>query len=130
MMKNLGLALAAVALLATAACGGSDSSDGSSSSSSSASSSSSSSGDRPSADQLSASLQKGYKLGSQEVKLPKTQADCLSKVLVDSDLSDKAIKAFEKGDTNFKPSTSDTSAANKLESKIQGCAGPSSAPSQ
>ena len=121
MIRKLGVVVAAGLLLVSAGCGSDDSS---ASGDSSGSSSKSSSSERPTATELSASLQKGYKVGKQTIKLPKTQADCISKVLVDSDLSDKAVTAFAEGDETFKGNKQDNAALSKLNTKAQACAKP------
>ncbi len=72
MVKKLGATVAVALLLATSACGAG----------------------RPSAEELSTSMQKGVKTNGRTVKLTKDQADCAAKIFVKSDLSDEALQAI------------------------------------
>ena len=88
MKKNLTAAVAIATLALAGACGGGS--------------------DRPSKDELAKALSsKDNGLGA---TLTKKQADCAAGVIVDSKLSDKALKALQEGDKDFKPSKADTKA--------------------
>ncbi len=87
-MKKTGLTLIALALASTAACGGSGGSKGSSAS------------NRPTQGQISKSLSTTD--NTQAKALPKTQADCVAKLLVKSKLSDKTLKAVVTQDKTYK----------------------------
>ena len=104
-MRKFGAALAISALLVTSACGGGG-------------------GSRPSESELSKALQKGSEgsvLGNGAGKVSKKAADCVAKVLVDSRISDKALKAIVDGDKTYQPSKADTSAGVAVSSKIVKC---------
>ncbi len=103
-MRRFGAVLATGVLLAVAGCGGGSS-------------------DRPSADEVSAALQKtgeGAILPT-TTKIDEKQADCIAKLLVGSKLSDRALKALVKGDKTYSPSKADTSAAAAISSKLVSC---------
>lgn len=108
--RKLGIVLAAVALAATAACGGSSGGGG---------------GGRPSASDISKSLDGGkgsFILGSAASSLNKSAVDCIAKAIEDSKLSDSAIRALVKGDKGYKGSSSDTKALSGLTTDIGKCA--------
>jgi hypothetical protein len=94
----------AVAALIVAGCGGS--SDG-----------------RPTADELSDSLQHGKasSLVPADASLSEDGADCLGKALHDSKLSDEALRAFVDGDKDYKGSDDDTKALSDLSDKASAC---------
>ena len=104
MVRKFGAALALGVLLATSACGGG--------------------GSRPSQDELSKALQKGGDhsvLGATGTNVSKKSADCIAKVLVDSRISDRALKAIVDGTKSYSPSRADQTAAVGIASKIVKC---------
>lgn len=102
-MRKFGATLAISALLVTTACGGG--------------------GSRPSEKELSASLRKGgdesYLPG--DAKVSKEAADCVAKVLVESRISDRALKAIIERKKNYQPSKADTAASIAVSPKIVKC---------
>jgi hypothetical protein len=85
-MKKLTIALAAGLVFATtAAC----------------------SGGRPSADEISKTLQEPDNAVGSAVTMPKKGADCFAKAFHDSDLSDEALKAIVEKDNDYKASKAD-----------------------
>ncbi|MBD8608059.1 hypothetical protein IFT73_14470 [Aeromicrobium sp. CFBP 8757] len=96
MKKTLSAAFVVAALTLTSACGGG--------------------GDRPSADDVAAQLKKSA--GS---AITDKQADCAAKAIVDSDLSDEAVKAVAENDTDYKPSDEDTKAQGDAATEIGKC---------
>lgn len=105
--RPLGAALAALALsVSVSACGGGD--------------------DRPSKSEVADSIKSGKSvLGDQDAvkNFTAKQRDCIAGALVDSDLSDKALNAFVKGDDNYKGSSKEEKALTDLGSDIAKCAG-------
>lgn len=100
-MNKLGTAVAAAVVVLTAAgCGG---------------------GGRPSADEISKAYQKGTDVSGQEFKLPKAQADCVAKALVDSDVSDEGLQAIADLDTKYKASKKDTAAIKAVSDDVAKC---------
>jgi hypothetical protein len=101
MVKKLGATVAVALLLATSACGGG----------------------RPSADELSTSMQtKGVTTNGRTVKLTKDQADCAAKIFVNSDLSDEALQAIADSDETYKASKQDDAALKKITDDLGACA--------
>lgn len=83
-MKKFGITLIALGLASTAACGGSS---------------------RPSADDLSKALtSKKSVIGT---ALTKTQADCASKILVDSKVSSETLNALVENNKDYEGSKSE-----------------------
>lgn len=97
MKKTLSAALVVAALTLTSACGGGG-------------------GDRPSTDDVAAQIKK-----SANGAITDKQADCAAKAIVDSDLSDEAVKAVAAGDTKYKPSAQDTKAQGDIATSIGKC---------
>ncbi|MFL6060363.1 MAG: hypothetical protein ACJ72E_03955 [Marmoricola sp.] len=100
-MKRTGPVLAGVLLAVLAACG--------------------SSGDRPSVDDISSALQSkdlGKALGSNGT-INKAAADCFAKVVHDSRVSDRGLKAFLRGETTF--SANDRNALAAVVPKLEKC---------
>lgn len=94
-MKKLGITLIALGLASTAACGGAG---------------------RPSADDLSKALSnKNSVIGT---ALTKPQADCASKILVDSKVADKTLKALAENDKDYEGSKSEGKALTTAFSKV------------
>ena len=102
MKKTLSAAFVVAALTLTSACGGGGG------------------GDRPSQDKLAAQLKK-----STNGAITGKQADCAAKAIVDSDLSDAAVKAVAENDTKYKPSKQDTAAQGDISKEISKCITPS-----
>ena len=102
MKKTLSAAFVVAALTLTSACGGGG-------------------GDRPSADDVAAQLKKSA--GS---AITDKQADCAAKAIVDSDLSDAAVKAVAENDTKYKPTDQDTKAQGEVSKEIGKCITPQS----
>ena len=102
-MRKFGAALAISALLVTSGCGGS--------------------GSRPSEDELSKALRKGgdSAILPGDVKVSKKAADCVAKALVDSRISDRALKAIVEGNKNYQPTKADTNASIAVGPKILKC---------
>lgn len=101
MKKSLTAALI-VAALSLSACGGGD--DG---------------GDRPSTSDVKKSLtSKDSVFGT---TIPEESADCVAGVLVDSDLSDKTLKAMVDGDKDYKGSKDDQKALASLTTEFGKC---------
>lgn len=98
MKKTLSAAFVVAALTLTSACGGGGGSD------------------RPSADDVAAQIKK-----SANGAVTDKQADCAAKAIVDSDLSDAAVKAVAAGDTKYKPSAQDTEAQGDIATSIGKC---------
>jgi hypothetical protein len=96
MKKTLSAAFVVAALTLTSACGGG--------------------GDRPSQEDVASQLEKASN-GSIKGK----QADCAAKAIVDSDLSDEAVKAVAENDTSYKPSDKDTKAQGAIGKEIAKC---------
>jgi len=94
-MKKTGLTLIALALAFTTACGG---------------------GDRPSQEEVSKSL--STKSSELPNAMPKKQADCVAKVLVDSDLSDKTLDALVAKDAKYKGTKKENKILSSLSAKI------------
>jgi len=95
MKRITGAVLIAALLSFTAACGGG--------------------GDRPSQAEVSKSLTADDSvLGS----IPEKQADCLAKLLVESDLSDKALNAMVEQDNDYKASKNDTETLTEVGTKL------------
>ena len=84
-MKKTALTLIALALAFTAACGGKDEAPKST---------------RPSVDDVATSLTS--KSSALPAPLSQEQGNCVAKILVESKLSDKTLKAFVKQDPNYK----------------------------
>lgn len=104
-MRSFGAALAAGALLFATACGGGDE-DG-----------------RPSADDISQALQEGTsaeELGLAQ-DLPDDAADCIADVLVDSELSDRALRSIVDQDEDYKLSEKDEAALTPMVEKLTTC---------
>jgi uncharacterized lipoprotein YehR (DUF1307 family) len=101
-MKKTLTAVAVVAALSLSACGGG--------------------GDRPSKDELSKALSK--KDNGLGTTLTKKQADCVAGAIVDSKLSDKALKALADGDEDFKPTKEDTKAQKAVTEDLTKCLTP------
>ena len=102
-MRTFGAALAVGVLVATSACSG---------------------GSRPSQGDVSSALQKGGDnsvLGGSGAKVSKKAADCIAKVLVESKISDRALKAIIDGKKDYKASKQDQTAAVAVSSKIVQC---------
>lgn len=97
--------LSATMTLALAACGGSSSG-------------------RPSADDISDSLQHGKAADAIGAtgKLTASIADCMGKVLHDSKVSDKALNALVDGDKDYKGSKDDATELGNVTSKMSDCA--------
>lgn len=103
-MRSFGAALAAGALLFATACGGGD--DG-----------------RPSSDEISQALQKGTSaedLGLAQ-DLPDDAADCIADVLVDSKLSDRALRSIVDQDEDYKLSEKDEAALTPMVERLTTC---------
>lgn len=81
MKKTLTAATIVITLTLASGCGGSD---------------------RPSQADVSKAIQKA------DSSYTKKQADCAAKILVNSDISDKGLKAIADNDKNFKPGAADT----------------------
>lgn len=94
-MKKTGLTLIALTLAFTTGCGGSD---------------------RPSEGEVSKSLSSKSSVLPQA--MPKKQADCVSTVLVDSDLSDKTLIALVEKDKKYKGTKKDTKVLSGLSATI------------
>ncbi|MDQ3155768.1 MAG: hypothetical protein M3Q98_03450 [Actinomycetota bacterium] len=93
-MKKTGFTLIALALAFTTACGS----------------------DRPSQDEVSKSLTS--KSSVMPTAMPKKQADCVAKVLVKSELSDKTLKALVAKDEKYKGTKKDQKVLTGLGTKI------------
>lgn len=78
---------------------------------------------RPSADDISGSLQHGKAADTigASGKLTSAVADCMGKVLHDSKLSDKTLNALVDGDDDYKGSKDDTSELSALTPKMGEC---------
>lgn len=94
MKKALTAATIVITLALASACGGSD---------------------RPSQADVSKAIQKT------DSSFTKKGADCAAKVLVDSDISDKGLKAIADDDKNFKPSAADKKVQTKVSPAIEKC---------
>ncbi len=93
--RHITLALVALGLTVTAACGGGT--------------------DRPTATELSNSLtSKNNVVGA---TIPKKQADCFSKLLVKSAVSDKTLQALVDGDKKYKGTDKDRKALQAVANK-------------
>jgi hypothetical protein len=103
MKKTLSAAFVVAALTLTSACGGGGG------------------GDRPSQDKLAAQLKK-----STNGAITGKQADCAAKAIIDSDLSDEAVKAVAENDTKYKPTDQDTKAQGEVSKEIGKCITPQS----
>lgn len=101
-MKKSLTAVAIVAALSLTACGGGS--------------------DRPSKEDLSKELSK--KDNAFDTKFTKKQADCIAKAIVDSKLSDKAVKALKEQDNKFKPTAADNKARDAIASDVEKCLTP------
>jgi len=101
MKKTLSAAFIVAALSVTSACGGDDG------------------GDRPSKSELTDQIVK-----SSDGALTKKQADCAAEAILDSDLSDEAIKAVAEGDNDFEPSKDDEKAQGDATTAITKCLTP------
>jgi len=99
-------ALAGSALLLTAACGGGGG------------------GDRPSTADLTKALSKGSDsvFGSALSSVPADAMKCIAKVLHDSKLSDKTLKAIVDGDADYKGSKSEENVLEGLQDDVVKCA--------
>lgn len=95
MPKRIVTAVAAATLILTAGCGSS----------------------RPSADDLSKSIQKQSK-----GQVTKKQADCMGEVMNKSKISDEGLRAIVKQDKKFKASKKDESAMKSATGDIMQCA--------
>ena len=102
MKKTLSAAFVVAALTLTSACGGGG-------------------GDRPSADDVASQLKK-----SANGAITDKQADCAAKAIVDSKLSDEAVKAVAENDTKYKPTDQDTKAQGEVSKEIGKCITPQS----
>ena len=98
MNKSL-TAVAIVAALSLSACGGGS--------------------DRPSKDELSKEFTK--KDNAFSTTFTKKQADCIAEAIVDSKLSDKAVKALKEQDGDFKPTKADNKARDAISSDVEKC---------
>lgn len=92
-MKKSLTAVLVVAALSLSACGGGS--------------------DRPSKDELTKVLV--------ENELSKKQAECAADAILDSDLSDEALKAMAEQDEDYKPSKADTKAQAKATEAMMKC---------
>ena len=95
-MKKTGVALVALAFAFTTACGGGS--------------------ERPTEGEVSKSL--SSKSSVMPTAIPKKQADCVAKVLVKSDLSDKTLTALVKQDEKYKGTKKDQKVLTGLGTKI------------
>ena len=102
MKKTLSAAFVVAALTLTSACGGGG-------------------GDRPSQDKLAAQLKK-----STNGAITSKQADCAAKAILDSDLSDDAVKAVAENDTKYEPNDQDKKAQADISKEIGKCITPQS----
>src|SRR5690242_18943228 len=103
-MRRFDAELTVSVLLAISACGGG--------------------GSRPYQDELSHALQKsgeGSILGYGDTKVSKKAADCVAKVLEESRISDRALKAIVDGRKSYSPSKADQTAAVGVANKIVKC---------
>ncbi|MFL6023235.1 MAG: hypothetical protein ACJ72O_07840 [Marmoricola sp.] len=103
-MRKFGAVVALSVLLATTACGGG--------------------GSRPSQDDLAQALTKGGKgsfLGEDGSKVSTKAADCIAKLLEESNISDRALKAIIEANKTYIPSRRDEIAAVALRTKIVKC---------
>ena len=98
-MKKSLTAVAIVAALSLTACGGG--------------------GDRPSKEDLSKEFTK--KDDAFDTKFTKKQADCIAEAIVDSKLSDKAVKALKEQDSDFKPTKADEDARDAIAGDVEKC---------
>jgi hypothetical protein len=82
-----------------------------------------SSDDRPSASDISDSLQHGKASGlvPSGTTVSDDAADCMGTALHDSALSDEALRAFVDGDTDYQGSKKDAEAISGLSSKMTDC---------
>lgn len=104
-MRNLFAAACAVTIVTlTSACGGD-------------------SADRPSADDISATLQGEDSLIGTAV--PAEAADCIGKVLEESDLSDESLQALIDGDEDYDGTDEQADALAQLADDVAECAGTS-----
>ncbi|MFT4287811.1 hypothetical protein [Nocardioides sp.] len=80
--------------------------------------------DRPTATEISDSLQSGNAsslLGSLGDAITADLADCMGKVLYESDLSDDALNAMVDGDADYEGSSDDTEAITDVTTKMTEC---------
>ncbi|MET3960126.1 hypothetical protein ABIE44_000060 [Marmoricola sp. OAE513] len=104
MVRKIGVAAATAALLLTAACGD---------------------GERPSADEVAKSLKGGKAaevLGSTSNLLTDKGIDCIAEAIVDSKLSNEAIRALVEGKDKFRGDKGDNKAMTSLQGDIAKCA--------
>jgi hypothetical protein len=94
MKKTLTAATIVITLALAGGCGGSD---------------------RPSQGDVSKAIQKT------DSSYTKKQADCAAKILVDSDISDKGLKAIADDDKKFKPGAADKKVQAKVTPAIAKC---------
>lgn len=82
-------------------------------------------GDRPSKDEVADAITGGSSaMGSADEigSLPDEAVDCIAQAMVDSDLSDEALRAFVDNDTDFDGSSEDEAAMTDLTSAMTECA--------
>lgn len=105
MVRKLGAAAAVAVLLAVSGCGGSDV-------------------ERPSQEDVVKGLSPGGKdlLGINSQPVNEEGIDCAAKALVDSDLSNEALKAVIEGDEDFEGSNDDAKALTAVTGKVTECA--------
>lgn len=94
MNKHLATVSIVIALALASACGGSD---------------------RPSQAEISTAIQKT------DSSFSKKGADCAAKVIVDSDISDRGLKAIAGDEKNYKPSAADKAVEAKISPAIAKC---------
>lgn len=81
-------------------------------------------GDRPSKDEVADAIRNGSSpMGSGEdmTSLPDETIDCMAGALVDSDLSDDALRAFVKGDDDYEASDDDQAAVQSASTAMMSC---------
>lgn len=104
MKKTMSAAFIVAALALTSACGGDDG------------------GGRPTTAEVKKAItSKDSVFGT---TIPKESADCISKALVDSDVSDKTLNAIVKSDEDYKGSKDDAKALSGLQSDFAKCVTP------
>lgn len=115
-LRRTGGLVAVATLLAAGAltgCGGNDDSGDAGS------------GGRPSRSEVADAIESGTSVLGKEATVTgftDAQRDCVAKVLVDSDLSDDALRAFVKGDEGFEGTEQDRTVLSGLGTDVAQCA--------
>jgi hypothetical protein len=122
-MRRFGAALVVAMLLFAGACGGDDEKPSSGDKGGKDQVTATPSKDRPTVTAVSRALTEGKNslLGPVADQIDDETARCIAQALVDSDLTDQALKALVAGDKSYKPSPEDEKALDPVSTQMVQC---------